>query len=333
MLDENKEQLVKEKLLRREAERQQLIERNRELKEQKSSGSEQVGFFYETFTDKQREVDDALKSAIDGFVERSLLPNHFDKIRKNIQELQHFISSSTFFLRVYDIRKVQEIIQNLQQKVQQSEEQLIPKKKFGFKGRKVTIKKDISSKKIEDTIDSSVPTIPNFVGNYLETNYGFSNKSGEILSLPHEKIYKKDIILSALEDCTVQLTGASSTLHITNLHNSKVMCGPVSTSVFIENCSNCVFILACQQLRVHGTRHSDFYLHVTSRAIIEDTTDVRFAPYQWKYENIISHFQMSGLDMNKNNWDLVDDFNWLASDKPSPNWQIMKDNDQNLDFI
>jgi hypothetical protein len=109
------------------------------------------------------------------------------------------------------------------------------------------------------------------------------------------------------------------------------MCGPVATSVFVDDCVDCISYLACQQLRIHNTKHCNFYLHVTSRAIIEDSTQVGFAPYSWKYDNIELHFKTAGLDVSRNNWDLVDDFNWLASDKPSPNWHILKDNEKKED--
>ena len=50
--------------------------------------------------------------------------------------------------------------------------------------------------------------------------------------------------------------------------------------------------LPSSQLRVHTTHHSQFYLHVTSRAIIEDCTAARFAPYNWSYAAIEKHFEV-----------------------------------------
>ena len=35
------------------------------------------------------------------------------------------------------------------------------------------------------------------------------------------------------------------------------------------------------------------------------------------------HSQLSGLDRSTNNWNLVHDFNWLASQEPSPNWLVL----------
>ena len=72
----------------------------------------------------------------------------------------------------------------------------------------------------------------------------------------------------------------------------RVLCGPVSSSVFVEDCKDCVFVVACQQLRVHSTTNSQFYLHVTSRAIIEDCQKVSFAPYSWNYPDLEQHFEV-----------------------------------------
>ena len=336
-LDETRE-IVTEKLLRREEERKQELERKREQKEQNTSSTEQVSYFVDTFTEKRHDIEDALNAAELGEVDKNQLPSHFDKITKDIQSLQRFISASTLYLRVYDIRKAQEAIQSLQQKSQELEEKLLPKKKFGFKVRKgnSTSKKESFIQKIEDTVDStSISKLPfnKVLCGYVENNCGFSGRTGETLSLSHDIICKKDVVLTNLSGCTIKLTGFPSTLHMTSLRNCTIMTGPVATSVFIDDCVDCIFVLACQQLRVHNTKHCDFYLHVTSRAIIEDTTQVGFAPYNWKYENVEQHFRLAGLDMNRNNWDLVDDFNWLASDKPSPNWHILKADDKKCDWV
>lgn len=40
------------------------------------------------------------------------------------------------------------------------------------------------------------------------------------------------------------------------------------------------------------------------------------------------HFQKSGLDKSSNNWDQVDDFNWLVADVPSPNWSVIPESER-----
>ena len=50
---------------------------------------------------------------------------------------------------------------------------------------------------------------------------------------------------------------------------------------------------------------------------MEDCQRIQFAPVQCKYDGIGNGFSFSGLDRTVNNWDKVDDFNWLASDEPN----------------
>ncbi|CAI9592299.1 unnamed protein product, partial [Staurois parvus] len=112
------------------------------------------------------------------------------------------------------------------------------------------------------------------------------------------------------------------------LSGCRVLCGPVSTSIFVDNCRDCLFAFPCQQLRTHTTRDSRFYLHVTSRAIIEDCTNLRFSPFTWSYPEILEDYRLSGLDRSRNNWDQVDDFNWLAMGVKSPNWSVIPEEER-----
>ena len=38
--------------------------------------------------------------------------------------------------------------------------------------------------------------------------------------------------------------------------------------------------------------------------------------------------QMSGLDKTKNNWNKIDDFNWLSANEPSPNWKVIEESNR-----
>eukprot|EP00051_Salpingoeca_urceolata_P020324 m.303922 g.303922 ORF g.303922 m.303922 type:complete len:105 (-) comp19596_c0_seq13:2153-2467(-) len=93
--------------------------------------------------------------------------------------------------------------------------------------------------------------------------------------------------------------------------------------MFLKRCSNCTFALACQQLRIHDATDTNFYLHVTGKAIIEDCDRLQFAPYTWTYPDIDAHYEVSGLDRSRNMWDQVDDFKWLKAGQPSPHWSVL----------
>lgn len=163
----------------------------------------------------------------------------------------------------------------------------------------------------------------------LSSKYGDSacmllGKVDERLVLDAENVNKNDVLLSDLTRCTVRIYGAPSTLHMVNLKQCTILVGPISSSVFAHDCSACTFAFACQQLRLHSSSNCTIYLHVTSRAIIEDCTKIRVAPYNWSYEDQLSHFNLAGLDPKINNWNCIDDFNWLSSEKSSPNWSVLE---------
>lgn len=157
----------------------------------------------------------------------------------------------------------------------------------------------------------------------LPSECGFTKRDNEFLTLPSTDVEKKDVVLSSLNGCRVLIQGSPSTVHITSIQDCIILCGPTSGSVFIDDCQKSTIVVACHQLRVHRTLDTSFYLHVTSRAIIEDCTSVQFAPYTWMYADLDEDFRKAGLDRKRNNWNAVDDFNWLAADKQSPNWSVV----------
>lgn len=186
---------------------------------------------------------------------------------------------------------------------------------------------EVSQKLAKDTVDAVVEKVTKKTWFKAEDEFGFFNKEGEELFLTHDKVFKKDVVFRNLKNCKLDIKGGATTIHFVALSDCRVLCGPVSTSVFVENCQNCTFVVACQQLRIHSTYDTDFYQHVTSRAIIEDCQRVRFAPYNWKYQDVETHFRSVDLDVGQNNWNLVNDFNWLSA-APSPNWSVINEADR-----
>ena len=86
----------------------------------------------------------------------------------------------------------------------------------------------------------------------------------------------------------------------------------------------------CHQLRIHETTNTQFYIHVGSRAIIENTKKVSFAPYSWTFPNLDAYFSVSNFkpDLNNFNFTAIDDFNWLNQTQKSPNWTFLEEADR-----
>ncbi|EEC02794.1 alpha tubulin, putative [Ixodes scapularis] len=154
---------------------------------------------------------------------------------------------------------------------------------------------------------------------------GLRHRSGETLHLTD--VDGKPLELDSLENCCITVHGNPAALFATRLSRCELRCGPVTTSAFVEHCRDSRFWLACQQLRVHGSSQCQFWMHVQSRAIVEDSTGLEFGAYDWRYEGQEAHWRASGLDPSCNQWRQVDDFNCPMA--RSPNWTFLEDDSDN----
>lgn len=100
---------------------------------------------------------------------------------------------------------------------------IIPKKKFSFKSKKTTSQPQTTIK--ETKKEETETKVKKIIVDTDETNIG--NKSNEVIDQHSES--HRSLRLFSLENCTV-LTGA------------------VSGSIFIDDCRNCKFYLASQQV-------------------------------------------------------------------------------------
>ena len=114
-----------------------------------------------------------------------------------------------------------------------------------------------------------------------------TNKNNELIRLDAFNVNRKDVAIENLQQCEIFLKGVPSSLQIKNLHTCVLIVGPCSRSILIDQCKQCEFALACQQLRIHNSNECDFYVHITAQPIIEDSYDLRFAPYNIKYKFVV----------------------------------------------
>lgn len=248
-------------------------------------------------------------------------------------QLQKFLNDSMLFLTQYDLRQAQAALQKLQTVLAQTREEGLPKKRFAFKAR--TKAADEVTVPVSETPDAGTPAdagSTNISGAAASEQCGFSNMNNVYLTKTAEEIQKGDVLLTHLTNCKVRLFGSPSTLHLKHIDSCEILCGPVSSSVFVDHCTNSTLAFPCQQLRTHNTTDTQVYVHVTSRAIIEDCHGVSFAPFSWSYPTLEEDFTVSGLDRDRNNWSQVDDFNWLAAGRPSPNWTVIPEADRKTNW-
>jgi len=129
--------------------------------------------------------------------------------------------------------------------------------------------------------------------------------------------------LSILRRSVVDMNRPTSTgfpfagLTLRNIKQSLVLCGHVDGAIHLTDISNSIIVVASRQFRMHESRDCDIYLLTSSRPIIEDCHNIRFAPLP------ALHQSQADADI-ENQWQSVDDFKWLRSE-PSPNWSILEE--------
>uniref|UniRef100_A0A8C3GUC7 Uncharacterized protein n=1 Tax=Corvus moneduloides TaxID=1196302 RepID=A0A8C3GUC7_CORMO len=112
--------VLPERLQRREAERQQGVERQRQKKEAQVVKEEQSEFFLAAFA-REREAVEALLAA-----------GTLEEAAARLQALQKLLTGSVRFLAPYEVRQGQETVARLQGDLAARRQQLQPKKKFAF---------------------------------------------------------------------------------------------------------------------------------------------------------------------------------------------------------
>lgn len=144
-------------------------------------------------------------------------------------------------------------------------------------------------------------------------------------------------------DMSIALSGHTSfaNLVLKNVERSLIVAGNVAGPAHITGVLDSIIVVSARQVRIHECRNVDIYLHCSSHPIIEDCSNMRFAPLPssfvskpphvpilflfslclWRYR-LLTAEQDTTEDSTKNQWDQVDDFKWLKSE-PSPNWRVL----------
>ncbi|KAK7632021.1 tubulin binding cofactor C-domain-containing protein [Phyllosticta citricarpa] len=115
-------------------------------------------------------------------------------------------------------------------------------------------------------------------------------------------------------------------LTLKNIKSSLIVCGRVSGAIHLTNLAHSVVVVSStRQFRMHDCRDVSVYLACSSRPIIEDCHDVRFAPCPSMYAD-------EGPDDERpqNLWDQVDDFKWLKAGVASPHWRALRAADERV---
>ncbi|KNA15848.1 hypothetical protein SOVF_094340 [Spinacia oleracea] len=310
-----------------EKKRQAMIERlsNRHQARVQSKDSDSSPSFEstETFLARFSELKQSITSEIDQIEQalESFTKGDLDNVSALINDLEKLLAENSYHLPSYEVRASLKIISELRESLDNVSVKMVPKKKFSFRSKVAKQKQPVVAIVEEPKVVSSDKACI-----MLDTP-GFRNREGEVLVENLKGKNMGEFTLSNLGSCEVRLIGRPRAIFIHRLRNCKVYAGPALGSVLIDDVEGCVFVLASHQIRIHNARRCDFYLRVRSHPIIEDSSEVRFAPYCLHYDGIEEDLTESRLDEETGSWENVDDFKWLRAVQ-SPNWSVLPENER-----
>nr|CAH8833438.1 unnamed protein product [Trichobilharzia regenti] len=265
-----------------------------------------------------------------------------DDILLRLDHMQKWLNEVSMYLTTFDNERARLELKGLIDLFHEKKKELLPSKKFGFSRQQKTNKQenmpktenemktttndqDTSTKTAANTTttttfstlaaDESSMYDPRYTLTHITgsqhcviprpDNSSSSSPSSEISTI-NQSVYLADLL-----DCTVKVCSVFGSLIGRRLKNCKIYCYPIAGSVWLDDCINCDLVFACRQLRVHKTLHCRLALHTSSRPIIEDSTDLHVAPYQYTYDTLDSDLCTAGLsndNCESNLWREIEDF-------------------------
>ena len=125
---------------------------------------------------------------------------------------------------------------------------------------------------------------------YNYTELQFSKLTGE-----HVKQGFEDLLPFTIEDCHVFGINQDSSLFILNAiaqctvdecRDSFIFIGPSEGPVFIRDCKNCVFVVACHQLRLRDCQNLHINLFCKGQPSIETSTGIVLSSFCYHYDGL-----------------------------------------------
>jgi hypothetical protein len=160
------------------------------------------------------------------------------------------------------------------------------------------------------------------------TFYSFKNKKGSpfpAARLPGS-IDGQMYDIADCEDTELVVMDHCEQVQIDQVKNSKIFIGACESSMFIRNCDNCTFYVACRQLRLREVTNCKFFCFSTAEVHIEYSKNVRFAPFNGGYAEQAAHLSKAKLPYLEHNlW--YDIFDHNDPGKTRENWSLLPESE------
>lgn len=145
-------------------------------------------------------------------------------------------------------------------------------------------------------------------------DYTISNVKDNCVGRMPGTVEGQQFIIEKCENTSIYIFDHIATVTIDDCINCNIFLGPVKTSVFMRDCKDCKLMVACQQFRTRDCTKIDTFLLCTTKPIIESSTAMKFACFQYYYPELEEQFRSAKLSTFNNNWSGIFDFTEVAGE-------------------
>lgn len=128
----------------------------------------------------------------------------------------------------------------------------------------------------------------------------------------------QQFVIDSCEGCEIFVLDVCDSLMIDDCKNCKIVVGPTTGSIFIRDCEDCQCVFMCRQYRSRDCKNIDTFLHVTTRPIIETSSNMRFGCWDFHYDGLKEQMASAGISVYQNFWSHIYNFN-----PDSATWSLM----------
>lgn len=249
--------------------------------------------------------------------------------RQKLSTTQAYLENNRHSIPSYTLKKVTDSLKKLERRIDRPQKQ-----DFQFRFKSKPIEHDIIEQKGQDIKMEVTPSKPEPKQFTLpeEINFcGFKDRSKESMSLDSSDVHGKDISLINLEACEILIKGSAETARLRDLKGCTVTIILAIRSITVINCSECIFKLCCQQLRINAAKSCQFELFTSARSMMEESSGLTFKCLDmdtlkpWlNEEERKEYFDNAKFNIDRNNWNCIDDFEWLSPSIPSKNFTLVQ---------
>ena len=182
-------------------------------------------------------------------IEAAAREAEFADIDRRLELCREDLNQATVLLNTYDTQKSMEELKQLQELVIQAKADLNPQKKFSFKSKK----KQATVEPHSAATQAGEPAPPPKANTPapLEAS-AFEDVGTQVRDLRTQTVSLalkgQDVALTDVTDSKVFLTEPTTAVRINKARSSLFVMAPVAGSVFLEDCQDCTFVVACHQV-------------------------------------------------------------------------------------